>query len=84
MDVAAAKLLVEAVKGRDISLCGIQPDQTTADFSGSGKPNFERLKPPDAVVLLVSDPSKAGVSGAANAEGVSQWLCTLRANGVVV
>ena len=63
MDVATAKLLVEAVKGRDISLCGIQPDQTSADYRA------KRLESGDAVllasgdaVLLASDLSKAGVS----------------------
>ena len=55
MDVAAAELLVEAVKGRDFSLCGIQPDQTSADYSN------QALQPADAV-LLASDLSMAGVS----------------------
>ena len=55
MDVAAAQLLVEAVKGKDVALAGIQCDQTSADFYDHG------LKPPDAV-LLASDLSKADVS----------------------
>jgi len=55
MDVEAAKLLVEAVKHKDVSLCGIQRNQTTADFQAEG------LKPADAL-LLASDLSKAGVS----------------------
>ena len=54
--VAAARLLVDAVKDKDISLCGIQPSQTSAHFQG------QHLKPPDAV-LLASDLSKAVVSG---------------------
>ena len=57
MDIATAKLLVEAVKEKNISLCGIQPDQTSAGF------RYKNLKPPDAV-LLASDLSKAGLSGA--------------------
>ena len=55
MDVETVKLLVEAVKDRDISLCGIQPGQTSAGYA------YHHLKPPDAV-LLASDLSKAGVS----------------------
>ena len=46
MDLVAAKLLADAVKEKDISLCGIKPDQTTADFNGLGKSN--KLKPADA------------------------------------
>jgi len=53
---AAAKTLVEAVKDKDISLCGIKSDQTTADF------RKRNLKPADAI-LLASDLSKAGVTG---------------------
>ena len=55
MGVPAAELLVAAVKGRDVSLAGIKPDQATADLS------FKNLGPTDAV-LLASDLSKAGVS----------------------
>jgi len=55
MDVATAKSLVEAVEGKRISLAGIQPDETKADFSNKG------LKPADAI-LLASDLSKADVS----------------------
>ena len=36
MDVASAKLLVDAVKDKDCSLAGITPDQTTADFNSDG------------------------------------------------
>ena len=55
MDEAAARLLVAAVKDKRISLCGIKPDQTEADFSD------QRLKPADAI-LLASDLSQAGVT----------------------
>ena len=51
MDVSAAKLLVEAVKDKDISLCGITSDQASANFYRQG------LKPADAL-LLASDLSK--------------------------
>ena len=51
----AATLLVEAVKDKDVSLAGIEPNQTAADFSRDG------LKPGDAM-LLASDLSKPGVS----------------------
>ena len=59
LNVAAAQLLVEAVKDKDVSLAGIKCDQKSADFNGDFN---QRLKPADAV-LLASDLSKAGVSG---------------------
>jgi len=55
-DIESSKLLVEAVADKDISLCGIEADTTSIDFSKSG------LKSPEAM-LLASDLSKAGVSG---------------------
>ena len=57
MDIATAEMLVKAVKDKDISLCGITPDQTEASF------RRQSLGPGDAV-LLASDLSKAGVSTA--------------------
>ena len=63
MDVAAAESLVAAVKDKDISLAGIKPNQTTANFAGW------ELKPPDAV-LLASDLSKAGVTGSVTSVNV--------------
>ena len=59
LDVESAELLVKAVEGKDVSLCGITPSQTTADFGRLGEP----LKhgPGDAV-LLASDLSKSGVT----------------------
>ena len=57
LDVPAAKALVEAVKDKDVSLCGIRPDET----STGSRFVAEDLKPPDAI-LLASDLSKAGVS----------------------
>ena len=56
LDAESAKMLSEVAKQKGISLCGIQRDQTTADFSRQG------LKPPDAI-LLASDLSQAGVTG---------------------
>jgi len=53
----SAKMLAEVAKQKGISLCGIQRDQTTADFSSQG------LNPPD-VILLASDLSQAVVTGA--------------------
>jgi len=55
LDIESATLLVNAVKDKDVSLCGIQRDQTEADF------RWKDLLPHDAV-LLASDLSKAGVS----------------------
>jgi hypothetical protein len=57
LDAESAKLLAEVAKQKAVSLCGIQHDQTTADFS------FKGLKPPDAI-LLASDLSQAVVTGA--------------------
>ena len=57
LDAESAKMLAEVAKQKGISLCGIQRDQTTAVFSRQG------LKPPDAI-LLASDLSQAGVTGA--------------------
>jgi len=57
LDAESAKMLAEVAKQKGISLCGIQRDQTTADFRGKG------LKPPDAI-LLGSDLSQAVVTGA--------------------
>jgi hypothetical protein len=55
LDVKSAKILAEVAKQKGISLCGIQRDQTTADFR-------KRLQPSDAI-LLASDLSQAVVTG---------------------
>jgi hypothetical protein len=60
LDAESAKMLAEVAKQKGISLCGIQRDQTTADFRGKG------LKPPDAI-LMRSDLSQAVVTGALTA-----------------
>ncbi len=57
LDAESAKMLAEVAKEKGISLCGIRRDQTTADFFN------QDLKPPDAI-LLASDLSQAGVTGA--------------------
>ena len=57
LDAESAKMLAEVAKQKGVSLCGIQRDQTTADFSHS------LLEPPDAI-LLASDLSQAVVTGA--------------------
>ena len=49
-------MIAEVAKQKGISLCGIQRDQTAADFSN------QDLKPPDAI-LLASDLSQAVVTG---------------------
>jgi len=59
LDAESAKMLAEVAKQKGISLCGIQRDQTTADFSSQ---NYKDLKPPDAI-LLASDLSQAVVTG---------------------
>jgi hypothetical protein len=64
LDVESAKMLAEVAKQKGISLCGIQRDQTTADFSN------QDLKPPDAI-LLASDLSQAGVTGGLTALDLS-------------
>jgi Ran GTPase-activating protein (RanGAP) involved in mRNA processing and transport len=64
LDMKSAKMLAEVAKQKDISLCGIQRDQTTANFS------FKGLKPPDAI-LLASDLSHAVVTGVLTALDLS-------------
>jgi hypothetical protein len=67
----SAKMLAEVAKQKGISLCGIQRDQTTADFRGKG------LKPPDAI-LLGSDLSQAVVTGGLTSLNLSSnQLCGL-------
>ena len=62
-------MLAEVAKQKGISLCGIQRDQTTADFSN------KNLKPPDAI-LLVSDLLQADVTGSLTSINLSgNQLC---------
>ena len=83
LDEESTKMLAEVAKQKGISLCGIQRDQTTADFSN------QNLKPPDAI-LLASDLSQAGVTGSltsldlSNNElcGVTRWGGTYTAEGI--
>lgn len=55
-DPESAKMLIEVAKQKSLSLCGIQRDQTIANF------HFQGLKPVDAI-LLASDLSQADVTG---------------------
>jgi hypothetical protein len=57
LNAESAKMLAEVAKQKGISLCGIQRDQTTADFRNKG------LKLSDTI-LLASDLSQAVVTGA--------------------
>ena len=65
LDAESAKMLAEVAKQKGISLCGIQRDQTTADFSN------KYLLPPDAI-LLASDLSQAGVTGSLTSINLSE------------
>jgi len=56
LDAQSAKILAEVAKQKGISLCGIQRDKTTADFSK------QSLNPSDAM-LLASDLSQVVVTG---------------------
>ena len=56
LDAESAKMLAEVAKQKGVSLCGIQRDQTTADFFNKG------LKLSDTI-LLASDLSQAVVTG---------------------
>jgi hypothetical protein len=69
LDEASAKMLAEVAKQKGISLCGIQRDRTTADFSN------KFLMPPDAI-LLASDLSQAAVTGALTSVDLSGNLLT--------
>ena len=69
LDAESAKMLTKVAKQKGISLCGIQRDQTTADF------RHKDLKPPDAI-LLASDLSQAIVTGALTSLNLSKnQLC---------
>jgi hypothetical protein len=57
LDAESTKMLTEVAKQKGISLCGIQRDQTTADFS------YKDICP-HAAILLASDLSQAVVTGA--------------------
>jgi Ran GTPase-activating protein (RanGAP) involved in mRNA processing and transport len=70
LDVESTKMLAEVAKQKGISLCGIQRDQATADFSNQG------LQPPDAI-LLASDLSQAIVTGALTIVDLSRNVETL-------
>ena len=71
----SAKMLSEVAKQNGISLCGIQRDQTTADFTRQG------LKPPDAI-LLASDLSQVVVTGALTSLDLREnRLCGLNEHG---
>jgi Ran GTPase-activating protein (RanGAP) involved in mRNA processing and transport len=84
LDAESAKMLAEVAKQKGISLCGIQLEQTTANFS------HRNLMPPDAI-LLASDLSQAVVTGALTKidvrwnifgpEGAKVFADALRVNG---
>jgi hypothetical protein len=72
LDVESAKMLAEVAKQKGVSLCGIQRDQTTADFSHS------LYEPPDAI-MLASDLSQAVVTGGLTSINLSgNQLCGIR------
>ena len=64
IDNEAAQMLVKVVEHKDISLAGLQPEQTTFDFY-----NIE-LKSSD-LILLASDLSKRSVSGSLTSIDIS-------------
>ena len=70
LDAESAKMLAEVAKQKGISLCGIQRDQTTADFR-------KRLQPSEAI-LLASDLSQAVVTGALTSVDLSENHLTNR------
>mmetsp|Transcript_52482 Transcript_52482/g.87067 ORF Transcript_52482/g.87067 Transcript_52482/m.87067 type:complete len:812 (+) Transcript_52482:96-2531(+) len=53
LDATSATLLSAIAKGKGISLCGIHPDQTLADFTPNSNSN-NRMQPAD-VILLTAD-----------------------------
>ena len=75
LDANSAIQLAKVAKQKGISLCGIQRDQTTANFSNKD------LKPPD-LILLASDLSQASVTGRLTSLDVSDnELCGLEKRG---
>jgi hypothetical protein len=80
LDAESAKMLDEVAKQKGISLCGIQRDQTTADFRGKGD---KGLKLPDAI-LLRSDLSQAVVTGGLTSLNLSSNnLCPVTETGYI-
>jgi uncharacterized protein YjbI with pentapeptide repeats len=77
LDEASAKMLAEVAKQKGISLCGIQRDRTTADFSN------KFLMPPDAI-LLASDLSQAAVTGACDSYHSRQSVCSAWTDAIVL
>ena len=51
LDTESATMLANIAKEKRISLCGITPGQTEADFTPSSKHNYERMGPADAILL---------------------------------
>ena len=50
LDTKSATMLTNVAKEKGISLCGITPEQTEADFRPE-KTNLARIKPVDAILL---------------------------------
>ena len=50
LDTESATTLATVAKEKGISLCGIKPEQTEADFTPS-KNSYNYLKPADAILL---------------------------------
>ena len=51
LDTESATMLANIAKEKKISLCGITPEQTVADWTGS---YGRRMKPADAILLTAS------------------------------
>ena len=50
LDTESATMLANIAKEKSISLCGITPGQTEADFTPS-KNHYDEMKPADAILL---------------------------------
>ena len=61
LDTETATMLASVAKEKGISLCGIKPEQTEADFAPS-KNNYKQMKPDDAILLTADLGVRDGVS----------------------
>ena len=86
LDIESATILANIAKQKTISLCGITPDQTQADFSPTDSVHGPFLKPADAVLLTADlavrgsltsiDVRKNSITG----DGASQLSAAVLAN----
>ena len=81
LDTESATMLANIAKEKSISLCGITPGQTEADFTPS-KNHYNKMKPADAILLtadLAVIPSLTECKLRKNRLGVEGWTIVFNA-----